>query len=117
MFSILEACGFPEADVDLFRRMYAGSFLVMANKFGTSAACVLSRGVMQGAQPSPKSYITVINPVHVLIRFLNRNRTAADNLELSGSTGFADDTTLKTDGPDAVPAMCAQVQKVGSYLE
>ena len=116
MFAILEACGFPEADVDLFRRIYAGSFLVMANRFGISAACVLLRGVMQGAQTSPKLYITVMNPIHVLIRFLNRNRTAVGNLELSGSTGFADDTTLKTDGPDAVPAMCNQVQPVGNYL-
>ncbi len=48
---------------------------------------------------------------------MNRNSTEAGNLELSGSTGFADDTTLKTDGPDAVPAICNQVEQVGSYLE
>jgi ribonuclease HI len=117
IFYILEACGFHEADIALFRRLYDGSFLVMANKFGTSAACFLLRGVMQGAQPSPKTYILVIDPIHTLIRFCNRNRPAADNLELSGSGGFADDTTLKTDGPDAVPAMCIQVQYVGAYLE
>ncbi len=61
--------------------------------------------VMQRAQPSPKTYILVIDPVHILIRLCNRNRPAADTLELSGSGGFADDTTLQTDGPDAVPAM------------
>ncbi len=66
MFAILEAGDFPKADVDMFRRTYAGSFLVMANKFGISAACVLFRGIMQGAEPSPKSYITVMNPIHVL---------------------------------------------------
>ncbi len=72
---------------------------------------------MLGAQPSPKTYILVIYPIHTLIRFCNRNRPAADTLELSGFGGFADDTALKTDGPDAVPAMCIQVQYVGAYLE
>ncbi len=48
----LEIYGFPQADVDLFRRMYNGTFLVMVNVFGTSAACFLSRGVPQGAPPS-----------------------------------------------------------------
>ena len=45
IFHILEAKGFPEADIALFRRMYTGSFLVMSNQFGRSAMCVLSRGV------------------------------------------------------------------------
>ena len=117
IFYILDACGFHEADVALFRRLYGGSSLVMSNKFGTSAACFLSRGVMQGAQPSPRTYILVIDPIHTLVRFCNRCRPAADHLELSGSGGFADDTNLMTDGPDAVSAMCIQVQYVGAYLE
>jgi hypothetical protein len=74
---------------------------------------------MQGAQPSPKTYIPMIDPIHTLIRFCNQNCSAADNLnlKLSGSGGFAEDTALKTDGPYAVPAMCIQVQYVGAYLE
>jgi hypothetical protein len=70
-----------------------------------------------GTQPSLNTYILVIDPVHIFIEFCNRNRPAADNLELSGSGCFAHDTTLKPDGPDAVPAMCTQMQLVGSYLE
>ncbi len=33
-FYILEAKGFPEEDLALFRRMYNGTFLVMNNHFG-----------------------------------------------------------------------------------
>ncbi len=47
IFSILEAMGFPAEDVILFRRMYSGSFLVMVNQFGMTAACFLSRGFPQ----------------------------------------------------------------------
>ncbi len=50
-------------EMALFRRMYVGSFLVMSNKYGSRAACVLSRGAMQGAQPSPKSYTVVTLPM------------------------------------------------------
>ncbi len=44
MFFIMDANGFPEADVALFRRLYTGSFLVMSNPFGIAAACFMSRG-------------------------------------------------------------------------
>ena len=56
IFSILEAMGFPAEDVTLFRRMYSGSFLVMVNQFGMTAACFLSRGFPQGATPSPRVF-------------------------------------------------------------
>jgi len=117
IFSVFEACGFPTADVALLRRMYTGSFLVMKNKFGKSAACMLSRGVMQGAQPSPRIYGVVFNPIQVLIRFLKRRWTATDDIDPSGASVFADDTAAKTDGPDAVPAMCHLVQAVCPVLE
>ena len=42
IFSIMAANGFPEADVALFQRMYTGSFLVMSNPFGITAACFLA---------------------------------------------------------------------------
>ena len=48
IFHIFAAKGFPEEDIALLQRMYTGSFLVMANRFGISAACVLSR-----KEPSP----------------------------------------------------------------
>ncbi len=73
--------------------------------------------MIQGAQPSLKTYILVIDPVHILIGFCNCILLAADNLELSCSGGFADDTTHKTNGPNAVSAMFIKVQPVGSYLE
>ena len=38
IFSVLEAKGFPADDINLFRRMYYGSFLVMVNQFGMTAA-------------------------------------------------------------------------------
>ena len=34
----------------------------------------------------------------------------------TGSSGFADDTALHTDGPDAVPAMAIIVKSAGPYL-
>jgi hypothetical protein len=36
IFHVLEAKGFPSEDIALFKRMYTGSFLVMANRFGRS---------------------------------------------------------------------------------
>ncbi len=37
-------------------------------------------------------------------------------IESTGSSGFADDTLLHTDGPDAVPAMAILVTKTADYL-
>ena len=117
IFSIFEACCFPEADIALLRRMYTGSFLVMKNQFGESAACMLSRGAMQGAQPSPRIYDVVSNPVQVLIRFLKRKWAVGDDIDPSGASVFADATAAKTNGPNAVPAMCHMVQIVCPVLE
>ena len=38
-------------------------------------------------------------------------------IEPTGSSGFADDTPLYTDGPDAVPAMAIMVTKTADYLQ
>ena len=70
--------------------MYTGSFLVTKNKVGESTACMLSRGAMQGAQPSPRIYIVVFNPIQVLIRFLKHEETASDGIDPSGASVFAD---------------------------
>ncbi len=78
---------------------------------------MLSRGAMQGAQPSPRIYSVVFNPIQVLIRFLKRRWTAADDIDPSGASVFADDTAVKTDGPDVVPAMSNLVHAVCPVLE
>ena len=67
VFHVLEAKGYPPEDLALFRRMYNGTFLVMENRFGRSAAIVLSRGVPQGAMPSPTVFITAYDPLNAII--------------------------------------------------
>ena len=116
-FHILKAKGFPEADITLFRRMYTGSFLVMANRFGISAACFLSRGVAQGAQPSQRVFNVAFDPVHAIVRACKRGCTLQGSIAPTGSSGFADDSTLHTDGPDAIPAMAILVKAAVNYLE
>jgi len=115
-FSMLEACGFPASDVDLFRRLYTGSFLVMVNRFGSSAAVILCRGVPQGAQPSPKVFTITFDPVHVIVRACKRGCSLQPDLDPLGSSGFADDSLLHTDGPDAIPAMAILVPAVADYI-
>jgi hypothetical protein len=84
--------GFPEADIILFQRMYTGSFFVMSNQYGRSAACVLSRGMPQGAPPSPGVFGEVIDPVHSIIRECKRGCTLQGSIAPTGSSGFADDS-------------------------
>ncbi len=120
IFYIFEVYCFPTAwaDVDLFRRMYNGTFLVMVNAFGTTAACFLSRGVPQRAPPSSSVFNVVYDPVHAIIRASGRGSSVPvqHGTITTGSSGFADDTGLHTGGPDAIPAMCVMVTMVGSYL-
>ncbi len=68
IFSIMATNGFPEADVALFQRMYTGSFLVMSNLFGITAACFLARGTPQGAPPSSTVYCLIYDPILKMIR-------------------------------------------------
>ncbi len=90
IFYILEAKGFPPEDIVLFRRMYIGSFLVMANWFGRSTACMLKRGVAQGAQPNPRIFSTTFDPVHAVIRESRRGCTLQENIDPTGSMDPAD---------------------------
>jgi ribonuclease HI len=117
MLAVLRACGYPEQDVELFRRMYAGTFLMVANQFGLSAACFLLRGVLQGAPTSPNVFNVAFNPVHVLVRACKRGCAPLEGTEPMGSSGFADDTTLHSDGSDAVPAMQVIVQAATPFLD
>ena len=117
IFHIFAAKGFPEEDIALLRLMYTGSFLVMANRFDVSAACVLSRGVAQGAQPSPRVFNTTFDPVHAVVRACKRGCTLQGSITPTGSSGFAYDSPLHTDGPDAIPAMAVLVEAATSYLE
>ena len=98
IFYVFEAKGFPEADITLFRRMYTGSFLVMSNQFGRSAACVLSRGMPQGAPPSPVVFGTTIDPIHSIVRDCKRGCTLQGDIDPTGSSGFADDSPLPRRG-------------------
>jgi hypothetical protein len=114
---ILEANGFPVEDINLFRRMYTGSFLVMANLFGKTAVCILWRGVAQGAPPSPRIFNITFDPVHTIVRACKRGCTLQGTIDPTGSSGFADDSPLHTDGPDAIPAMALMVPAVAGYVE
>jgi hypothetical protein len=89
----------------------------MANKFGRSAACMLSRGIAQGACPSPQIFGLTFNLVHSAVRESRRGCTLQGAIESTGSSGFADDTPLHTDGPDAVPAIMILVTKTADYLQ
>ena len=117
VYHILEAKGFPAADITLFRRLYTGAFLVMSNQFGQSAACKLSRGMPQGAPPSPVVFSLVIDLIHSIVRNSKRGCTLQGSIAPTGSSGFADDSPLHTDGFDAVPAMAILVPKVAAYVE
>jgi hypothetical protein len=83
--------------------MCTGALLVIQDKFGESAACMLTRGVMKGAQPSPRIYGVVFNPIQAPIIFLKRKWPTTDDIDHSGASVIADhdDTVAKTDGPDA----------------
>ena len=52
VYFVLLAKGFLEEDIALFAQLYNGSFLVLVNVFGHSAACYLKLGMLQAAQPA-----------------------------------------------------------------
>jgi hypothetical protein len=89
MLAVLRGCGYPEQDVELFRCMYAGTVLMVANQFGLSAACYLLRGVLQGAPTSQNVFNVAFNPVHVLILACKRGCAPLEDADPMGSSGFA----------------------------
>jgi hypothetical protein len=89
----------------------------MANRFGVSAACVLTRGLAQGAQPSPRVFNTAFDPVYAVVRACRRGCTLQGSIVPIGSSGFVDDSPLHTDGPDAMSAMAILIKAATSYLE
>ena len=116
IFYVFAAYGFPEKDVDLIRRMYSRSFLTIQNSFGGTAAIVLRRGVFQGAPSSPSTYILTSDPFHKIIRASGRGCCLPALPAPSGSSPFADDANVHTDGPDAIPAMSILVTKLGAFV-
>ena len=125
LFSIMEFCGYPAADIALSQHMYTGTFLFLGNPFGDSAACYLTRGAPHGAAPSTLVFNQAFNPVHVDSTMTPHNcspvRTRQsylrpDSRSPAGSSGFADDTVFHTSGPDAVPRMQAIISPVDVYL-
>jgi hypothetical protein len=117
VFYILEAKGFPKEDLALIRRMYNGTSLVMNNHFGRSAEITLSRGMPQGAMPSPPFFIIVFDPFNSIIRHYGRGCTLQGRIAPTGNDAFADDSTLHADGPDAIPAMAVMAPPATGYLE
>ena len=88
----------------------------MVNRFGHSAACFLARGMPQGAQPSPRTFNMIVDALHLIVRECQRGCSALSGSQPTGSSGFADDTVLHADGPDAVPVMARMVPLVGDYV-
>ena len=117
IFFIMAANGFPGADVALFQRMYTGSFLVMSNPFGITAACFLARGTPQGAPPSSTVYCLIYDPILKMIRACHRGCSMQEGSTPSGASCLADDLLLHTEGPDAVPAMNIMVNAIAPILK
>jgi hypothetical protein len=84
----------------------------MVNHFGRSAAITLSRGMPQGATPSPPFFITV----HAIGHY-RRGCTLQGRIAPTGSDVFAGNSTLHTNGPDAIPALAVMVPPVADFLE
>ena len=116
IFSILRLYGFPDADIALMTRLYDHTFLFIGNYFGNSAACFLSRGAPQGADPSPVISNTAFNMIHVIARVCARGCTA-HGLAPSGSSGYADDASIHTDGPAVTASLQYVLHPIGNYLE
>jgi hypothetical protein len=104
-------------DVELFRQMYAGTFLTVTNQFGLSAACFLFQGVLLGAPTSPNVFNVVFNPIYVLVQACKRGYAPLAGSEPMDTSGFCDDTTMHSDGPDTVPAMQVMVRAVAPFVE
>jgi hypothetical protein len=92
---------------------YSGSFLVMVNQFGMTAACFMSRGFSQGATPSPRVVNLLFDLVHTIARAGRRAWMLQGSLTPSSSSGLADATALHTKGPDTIPAMTIWSKKSG----
>ena len=116
IFVVLEAYGFPARDVALLRRMYSQSFLIVGNLFGSTAVLHLLRGFFQGAPSSPTMFILTFDPFHKIVRKGGRGCFVPALSAPTGSSPFADDSNLHTDGPDAVPAMSVLVTNVGAFV-
>ncbi len=74
-------------------------------------------GGRTSAPPSPRIFGLTFDPVHSAIRESRRGCTLQGAIAPTGSSGFADDTQLHTDGPDAVPAMAILVTITADYLQ
>ncbi len=67
--------------------------------------------------PSPRIFGLTFDLVHSVVRESWRGCTLQGAIEPTGSSGLADDTSLHTDGPDAVRAMAKLVTKTADYLQ
>ena len=69
------------------------------------------------ASPSPRIFNIAFDLVHSLVRDCKRGCSLQGSIDPTGSSGFADDSPLHTDGPDAIPAMAILVPTVDRYLK
>ena len=116
IFQVLEAYCFSRKDIEMLRSLYSQSFLIIRNSFGQTAVLYLIKGFFQGAPSSPTMFILTFDPFHKIIRASGRGcYTPALNTP-TGSSPFADDSNLHTDGPDAIPAMHILVTSVGAFV-
>ena len=101
IIQIIENCGFHPQDVAFVKRMLQNMWVSVGSEVGETAACVLDRGFWQGNTKSPDFQGSSFTSV-----------TAQD-----GSSDYADDSKLRTDGPDAIPAMQVIANKVDVVLD
>ena len=91
-------------------------FLIIGNSFGQTAILYLIRGFFQGAPSSPTTFILTFDPCHKIIRASGRGCYIPALNTTTGSSPFADDSNLHTDGPYAIPAMRILVTSVGAFV-
>jgi len=107
--------GFHPNDVAFLQRMLQKMWVSVGSEIGESAACDLRRGFWQGNTPSPDLFIAVLNPVHAMVEASGRGCYITTLQRPDGSSGYADDSKFRTDGPDAISAMQVIVDKVEAH--
>ena len=113
-WAVLETCCFSKKDIELLGSLCSQSFLIIGTLLGKQQFYI--RGFFQGAPSSPTMFILTFDPLHEMIRASGRGCYIPALNTPTGSSPFADDSNLHTDGPDAIPAMHILVTSVGAFV-